>query len=690
MTETRDSRDTNLHEFHRLFWDDFDSGRARPVEEYLVRFPGLEAEIRQEVELANRSLEPGEETPASARQTLPSGQDVPATARAAEEDEATPTRIGRYEVIRRLKKGGMGLLFLARDQDLGRTVVLKTPKSLWLGSGSEAVERLKREARIGGRLGIDGICPVLDVVLEGDRVFVVMQYIPGETLGERIRAVTRGSDTGADPRVLWQSLFRHPEGGAGSADPGTHEDSSPATGAGARAGDLRATLRLLEKVARTMHQAHEAGIVHRDLKPDNIMIRSATGDPVVLDLGLALDLSGEAASRLTQEGQILGTPDYMAPEQVAGDPGRVDRKTDVYALGVILYELLTLRRPFPADSPSAAFARILRGDATPPRKINRLIPRDLEAVCLKAMDLVPEHRYPTALQFAEDLHRVRAVHQTVAKPLTLAGWLLRRTRRHPWTVLAFAATVLLAVATATSVLELSEERRRNQAWETVVRSDPRIRALIGDHPLTPESLVIALEKLPSTTRSVEDTAERLLSPLAKISEDRPVFRFEVPPPGGQTWHYRLSIKDWKGQTTAFVIEQTPHQQGPLSFSLPPGMRLKSGEYQWTVEVADPGHESWKPVKGEFSVVSAATGENLVRSGGVLQTERSLTNRLLRAAVLIADEYAEDAWQVLAEEPSGATEQERLLYEFLCAHADSLLGNDEKIQERIERLRAERR
>jgi serine/threonine protein kinase len=172
-------------------------------------------------------------------------------------------------------------------------------------------------------------------------------------------------------------------------------------------------MRMAEKIAMALHHAHQSGVIHRDVKPSNIML-DRKGDPCLLDFGLVRDLASDDQT-LTVSGGLLGTAYYMAPEQVRQENGRVDHRADIYSLGVTLYEMVTLRRPFPSDSPDVLFHAIVNEDPVPPRKIEPRLPRDLETVILKAMEKDPESRYQTAEAFAADLRRVRSFEPIVAR-----------------------------------------------------------------------------------------------------------------------------------------------------------------------------------------------------------------------------------------------------------------------------------
>ena len=273
----------------------------------------------------------------------------------AEPAEPPPTNFGRYEVIKAIGSGGFGTVYLARDGELTRTVAVKVPRAGLLHSPAQ-VESFLAEARNAASLCHPSIVGVHDVGRFGDfGVFVVFEYVEGRNLAELLEA----------------------------------EQLSPTQIA-----------TLLIPIADAAHHAHRAGLVHRDLKPSNILLDSA-GRPHITDFGLAIR---EELQDL-RVGEIAGTPHYMAPEQVRGETHRLDGRTDVWAIGVMLYRCLLGRQPFSGRDYNEIFEEVLNRDPKPPRQINDKIPRELERICLKCLSRPMADRYETAADLADDLKR---------------------------------------------------------------------------------------------------------------------------------------------------------------------------------------------------------------------------------------------------------------------------------------------
>jgi formylglycine-generating enzyme required for sulfatase activity len=328
-----------------------------------------------------------------------------------------PDSIGRFRVLGELGRGGMGVVFRAHDAQLDREVAVKILPDAMAASGRSA-ERFRREARALAQLRHPHIVAIHEVGESAGGVpFFAMDLVDGRSLAEILHRLA-GTDCA---RLRSGDLlpFADPE----------------------RGGDwVNAVVALIAKVADALQAAHEEGLTHGDVKPANILV-DRQQEPHLVDFGIARDGDSGGASRSARH---LGTPAYMAPEQIEAGKA-IGPWTDVYALGVTLYETLTLRRPFAGDTSQQTFRLVLEDDPVEPRRFNPAIPRDVATICVIALAKEPTHRYASASAFAADLRHFLALRPIRGRR---PGWLDRAgkwLRRNPWPVrLAAAASVAMA------------------------------------------------------------------------------------------------------------------------------------------------------------------------------------------------------------------------------------------------------
>jgi serine/threonine-protein kinase len=348
-------------------------------------------------------------------------------------DAAPPPRVGGYEVLGELGRGGMGVVYLARQARPERLVALKVV----LGgahAGTEEQARFLAEADAIARLSHPGIVQVFAAGSHDGLPFLALEYLPGGSLERQL---------------------------AGQPQP-------PAQAAV-----------LAETLARAVQHAHSQGVVHRDLKPANILL-SAPAKPQAAEGAAACGLAGakitdfglarQGAGGLTQTGAVMGTPSYMAPEQAQGKKD-IGPGTDVWALGAILYECLTGRPPFKAATGMETLALVLQEEPVPPRRFQPGVPRDLETVCLKCLEKDPQRRYPSAGELADDLARFLRREPVRARPI---GWVQRTwrwARRHPARAGLAAALAILAVSAVAGGLWYQGERGRLALRRTSLERD---------------------------------------------------------------------------------------------------------------------------------------------------------------------------------------------------------------------------
>jgi serine/threonine-protein kinase len=331
-------------------------GDAPRQEEYRARFPQHADALAFQFDLQGQ---------------LRTGPDVPTLAPRPPTEFDGPARpeVPGYEILGELGRGGMGVVFKARQTSLHRTVALKMLLAGQLASAAD-VQRFRTEAEAAAELDHPHIVPIYEVGAADGRPYFSMKLVEGRSL------------TG----------FR-----------GRPEEA----------------VRLLIQVAQAVHYAHQRGIIHRDLKPANILLECRAGDvsppvPYVTDFGLAKRL--QADSQVTQTGVVMGTPAYMPPEQASGKKGEVTTLADGYSLGAILYELLTGRPPFQAATPLDTLMEVVQRQPEPPGKLNPQVDRALEAVCLKCLEKDPARRYASAGELADDLERWQRGEPTRARP----------------------------------------------------------------------------------------------------------------------------------------------------------------------------------------------------------------------------------------------------------------------------------
>jgi serine/threonine protein kinase len=365
-------------------------------------------------------------------------------------DEGVLRTIPGYEILRELGRGGMGVVYWAWQSSLHRPVAVKMLLAGDYASPQE-LARFQVEAEAVARLQHPHIVQVHEVGWAAGRPFLALEYVDGASLAQ-------------------------------------HLTGTPLP--------ARDAARLVELLAWAVHYAHQRGVLHRDLTPANVLLQARSAEsgvrseepalrtpgsalpvPKITDFGLAKLLVGGGPT-LTQSGAVLGTPSYMAPEQALGKPQQVGRATDVYSLGAILYELLTGRPPFKAETPLETLQQVASEEPVSPSRLQPKVPRDLATICLKCLQKEPRKRYESAEALAEDLRRFQAGEPIRARPVGSTERLWRWCRRNPVAAaLVVVGCMLLAVLTVGLPLGLLVRAERNDALANLKRAESAERAL---------------------------------------------------------------------------------------------------------------------------------------------------------------------------------------------------------------------
>ncbi|MEE2940688.1 MAG: serine/threonine-protein kinase [Planctomycetota bacterium] len=447
---------------------------------------------------------------------------------------ASGTRIGDFTLVKLLGRGGMGEVWEAEQASLRRSVALK----LMLPERSSGIglEYFSREARAAGRLTHPGIVSVHGRGEDDGLHWIAMELVDGCR----------------DLRAALDDLRQRPR-----------LESSHFERAAA----------LVAKIADALEAAHGADVIHRDIKPGNVLVTPA-GEPMVTDFGLAKVMDEHSIS---VQGDMVGTYVYMSPELAADGPVGVDHRSDVFSLGVVLYELLTLARPFQGDTPQQITRRVALEDPAPPMELRPDVPRDLSVVCMKALEKDPAKRYPSMAELARDLRRYLRCEPILARPAGLVERAFKWRRRNP----AAAAVLLVALvgaaatsaaaaiaqarsgalASANARLEVEAARQSDlvEYFGLALRNSPRnlgelSKAKLMNSPaiagLEPDQRLLfeaALSSIPSIELGVAIAGEAILEPIEraidKSSQADPAVRARAMSKVAKAWHHPLAQYD---------------------------------------------------------------------------------------------------------------------------------------------------
>jgi WD40 repeat protein len=436
---------------------------------------------------------------------------------------AATGRCGDYELLAEIARGGMGVVYQARHSRLGRVVALKMILAGQLASAAE-VQRFRVEAQAAAALDHPHIVPIYEVGEHDGRPFFTMKLVEGTSLAQQL------------------AHFRQ---------------------------DPRAAARLLERVARAVHHAHQRGILHRDLKPANILL-DGQGEPHVTDFGLAKRVEGDGG--LTQTGVIVGTPSYMAPEQARAAKG-LTTAVDVYSLGAILYEVLVGQPPFRAATPLETVVQVLENEPQRPRQLAPHIDCDLETICLKCLQKDPAKRYASAEVLAEDLRRYRSGEAITARPVGAVERAVKWARRRPAVAGLVALVALVAAAGLGGILWSYGEAlaQRNAAQAEARRADDQAAEAQRQTRRADERAYLA-----QVGRAEAHLAAHNHAAAARVLD-------QVEAPYQRRWEYGYLRRQAEG--TPLTLRGHTQLVDSLAYS-PDGTRLASASWDHTVKLWD--------------------------------------------------------------------------------------------------------
>jgi serine/threonine protein kinase len=535
------------------------------------------------------------------------------------------TSLGRFQIRRELGRGAFGVVFLAHDPHLGRDVALKVPRAEVLLT-AELRARFQQEARVAAALDHPNLVPVYDAGQEGDICYIAAAYCPGITLAAWLK--------GRTGPVPWQPAAR-----------------------------------LLQTLAEAVAHAHERGVLHRDLKPSNILLQeersprrqdakegqeekggeplsssllsalaslrlceSTSFVPKITDFGLAKLVAAAAEETgtgyATQTGAILGTPQYMAPEQAEGQSRTVGPCADVYGLGAILYELLTGRPPFVGETNLATLLLVRSQEPLPPARLRPGLPRDLETICLHCLHKEPGKRYPTARALAEDLARFLAGEPILARPVSSWERALKWARRRPAAAalvgVCIAAALVVATLIVVSNAQLREQRNLAEAKREEANAQRRraLAHLRSARDAVDRMLTVAQDRLAPAPYTLEvrrqllEDALQLYQELARQEDDDPEIRYEV----GRAWRRLGKIQVALGKREQ--VEQSCRQAVAVF------------EQLTALEPGQPAY--WQELAASYNNLAGALDAN----------QRPESERLLRRALALQDQLAAEHPQTL--------------------------------------------
>ncbi|MCA9062889.1 MAG: protein kinase, partial [Planctomycetaceae bacterium] len=447
--------------------------------------------------------------------------------------EPTLEKLGRFEVKQLLGEGGFGRVYRAYDPQLDRYVALKVPT--FSVTDRSRVKRFLTEAKAAAQLRHPNIVPTFDSGQAADKLYIASQFISGQSLIDRIK----------DGKVK-----------------------------------VRDAARWVAKIADAVQYAHEQGIVHRDIKPHNVML-DEKGEPQLMDFGLAKRLSEDSA--MTVDGSLMGTPAYMSPEQARGDHANVGPLSDQYSVGVILYELLTGRKPF-SGSPHTVITQVIEKDPVPVRQYSPGVPRDLDAICQKAMSKEPSRRYASTADLSADLHAWLEGRPVQARTPTVAERCSSWIKRNPVTaslssllVVSLLLGTIISIAFAVSAnqqkqLAVEAAEEADQAKEKALAAGEAERQarldVVRERDRAKEAEQLAITEA-TNARTAESEAKRAET-VAKTAEAEALAAKEKTEATLARSNYQLALAHWDAKRTnsaRVLLQNIPPEHRNIEWNL---------------------------------------------------------------------------------------------------------------------------
>ncbi|MCA9183583.1 MAG: serine/threonine protein kinase, partial [Planctomycetales bacterium] len=441
---------------------------------------------------------------------------------------ASQRQLGDFLIVRQIGQGGMGIVYEAQQISLNRRVAIKVlPFASLLRE--QQLERFRIEARAAASLRHPNIVGVYAVGYERGVHFYAMEFIEGQSLAELMHELKNemsnvhdDRNSASTDRALKEKPLEKTRPGSGADSTETDRAHKRSTLPDSRSREFyRTAAKLFAKAAQALQHAHELGIVHRDIKPANLLL-DKDGKIWITDFGLA---QVESDRSLTLSGDLLGTLRYMSPEQASGQ-NVLDARTDIYSLGVTLYEVLTGCPAFPARDRQSLIAQVIQAAAPPPSKLNQSIPRDLEAVVIKAMSQEPAERYATAGAMAADLQRFADGLPTLAKQPSMLKRGTHWMRRNPLPV-AITLLVLLAIGLSSSVANVLLKRavdRANEQTERAEKAEAELKVAADQSQQDADQARQAAETTAGINRFLTDYVFMRADPASSGSESGNSFR----------------------------------------------------------------------------------------------------------------------------------------------------------------------